>query len=286
VVAIAAIAAGLTTGVVFVRRQSRLADPLIDTRLFGIPAFRASLVLYGGSILVLFGGFVYLPQYLQLVLGLSPLQGGLWTLPWGLGFVLGSLLTPALARRIRPAMLMSWGLAISAVGYFLLASVGSVRNPFPLIAIGTGVLTLFAAPLFTLTNDVIIGSAPPERAGAASGISETCAELGGALGIALFGSIGVAMYRGLLARALPVGLSPDVIPPAMATLGGAVAVAQQLPVDMATGLVDVARAAFVRGLVVCEVISGIGTLALALFAWRMFRRGQLVQDEHGVEPSR
>ena len=74
---------GVAIGVAFVRRQSRLADPLIDLELFRIPAFRASLVIYAGAILVMFGGFFFLPQYLQLVLGFSPLKGGLWTLPWG-----------------------------------------------------------------------------------------------------------------------------------------------------------------------------------------------------------
>ena len=268
----ASVLAAVVIGATFVRRQRRLSDPLIDLRLFAIPAFRASLVLYGGSILVLFGAFVYLPQYLQLVLGLSPLQGGLWTLPWGIGFVLGSLVTPALARRIRPARLMSWGLAVSAAGYFLLAAAAITGRSLVLLAAGQFVLTLFASPVFTLTNDVIIGSAPPERAGAASGISETCAELGGALGIALFGSIGVAIYRGMLVTALPPGLSSDVVQTVMSTLGGAVVVAQHLPGAAAATLLGVAREAFVRGLVVSQVISGVGTLALAVFASVTFRR--------------
>src|SRR2546430_13175231 len=126
--AVAGVLAGIAIGRGFVRRQTHLADPLIDVRLFSIPSFRASLVLYGGAILLLFGAFLFLPQYLQLVLGLSPLHGGLWTLPWALGFVLGSLLTPALARRIRPAILMSAGLALSAGGYFLLAAGGAPRG--------------------------------------------------------------------------------------------------------------------------------------------------------------
>src|SRR5439155_24539303 len=120
ILAIASILAGLGVGLAFVRPQLRLEDPLIDLRLFAIPAFRASLVLYGGTILILFGGFLFLPQYLQLVLGLSPLKGGLWTLPWAIGFVVGTLAPPVLARRIRPALLMSWGLVLSAMGYFLL----------------------------------------------------------------------------------------------------------------------------------------------------------------------
>jgi DHA2 family multidrug resistance protein-like MFS transporter len=271
VVAIASILAGSLTGVAFVRRQKQLADPLIDLRLFSIPTFRASLVLYGGAIFLLFGGFVYLAQYLQLVRGLSPLQGGLWTTPWAIGFVVGSLITPELARRIRPAILMSSGLAVSSVGYFLLARLGTAQN-LTIFAVGTFILTFFAAPVFTLTNDVIIGSAPPERAGAASGISETCAEFGGALGIAIFGSIGVAIYRGLLGADLPAGLPADVTQAAMATLGGAVVAAQQLSGEVGTALVGAAREAFLRGLVVSEVISGVGVLALAVFAWQTFRR--------------
>ena len=141
-----------------------------------------------------------------------------------------------------------------------------------LFAVATFVLTFFGSPLFTLTNDVIIGAAPPERAGAASGISETCAELGGALGIAFYGSIGVAIYRGVLGGALPAGLPTSVTQAAIATLGGAVVAAQQVPGDTGAALLDAARDAFVRGLVRCQLVSGIGSLALAVFASRTFRR--------------
>ena len=129
-----------------------------------------------------------------------------------------------------------------------------------------------SAPVFTLTNDVIIGSAPPERAGAASGISETCAEFGGALGIAVFGSIGVVIYRSMLAAALPAGLPADVVAETTATLGGAVASASRLPPDLRAVVVDGARDAFTRGLQVCSVISAAGTLALAVLAAKTFRQ--------------
>jgi DHA2 family multidrug resistance protein-like MFS transporter len=286
VVAIASIVAGLLIGLTFVRRQVHLSDPLIDLRLFRIPAFRASLVTYGGAILILFGGFLYLPQYLQLVLGLSPMRGGLWMLPWAIGFVVGSLATPALARRIRPALLMSWGLVFSSFGFFLLTVMGSERSALPIFGLATTILSLGASPLFTLTNDIIIGSAPPERAGAASGISETCAELGGALGIAIFGSIGVAIYRGGLSPSLPVGIAPDLTDAAMSTLGGAVAISSQLPAQAATALIDAARGAFVRGLVICAAISGVASLALAIFAASRFRRLEVAPQqtsEHPVE---
>ena len=274
--AVVSVVVGVLLGTAFVRRQLKLADPLLDLRLFRIPAFRSSLVMYGGCILVSFGGFLFIPQYLQLVLGLSPFRGGLWTLPWAIGFVVGSLATPPLARRIRPALIMSWGLVLSAAGYFVLALAVGNTSALTLFAVSNFIISLGASPLFTLTNDIIIGSAPPERAGAASGISETCAEFGGALGIAIFGSIGVAIYRGMLAPSVGPGLSAEVTNVALSTLGGAVAVAQQLPAQLAAALVGAAREAFMRGFVLCVVISGVGSLAFAIYAARMFRRAALL----------
>ena len=103
---VVAIALGVAIGVVFVRRQRRLDDPLIDLGLFRVPTFTSSLFLYGFGILLVFGGFLFVPQYLQLVLGLSPLEAGLWTLPWALAFVVGSQADAELAQRFAPTT--SW----------------------------------------------------------------------------------------------------------------------------------------------------------------------------------
>src|ERR671915_725878 len=96
------IVAGLALGFAFLRRQTRLTDPLIDVRLFRMPAFSASLAVYTLGILVLFGAFVFIFQYLQLVLDLSPLEAGLWTLPSFGAFIVGSMVAPAFVRRVRP----------------------------------------------------------------------------------------------------------------------------------------------------------------------------------------
>jgi len=231
---------------------------------------------------LLFGGFFLLPQYLQLVHGLSPLRAGLWTLPWSLAFIVGSAVTPPLSRRMRPALLMSGGLLLSAVGFILLARVTPTTG-FVMFATATFIFTLGSAPVFTLTNDVIIASAPPERAGAASGISETCAELGGALGIAVFGSIGIMLYRSGLATALPSGLPPSVLEEVTATLGGAVSVAEKLPSELGAAVTDAARAAFLRGLRFCAIISGVGAIALAILAATTFR-GARAATEHSDAP--
>jgi MFS transporter, DHA2 family, multidrug resistance protein len=256
---------GLAVGVAFVRRQLRLPDPLLDLRLFRARAFTASLVTYGSSILILFGGFLFLPQYLQLVLGMSPFRGGLWTLPWALAFVVGSMTTPPIVKRIRPAFVMAGGLALGAIGFGLFMRVDASTG-FALFAGGTTLFALGFAPVFTLTTDLVVGSAPPERAGAASAMSETSAEFGGALGIALFGSIGVAIYRRLIDDGLPAGVPAPALEAAKATLAGAIDVARALPAPQGPALTTAAQAAFVEGLQFCAAISMVASIVLAVFA--------------------
>jgi DHA2 family multidrug resistance protein-like MFS transporter len=204
---IVAIIAGLSLAAAFVRRQRSLADPLIDLRLFRAPAFSASLAVYTLGTFVAFGIFVFMTQYLLLVLELSPLEAGLWTVPFALGFVVGSMLVPRLARSLRHADIMAGGLAIAALGYLLLTQVGRSSGP-ALLVTGMVLQSIGLAPVFTLTNDLVMASAPPERAGAASGLSETASELGGALGIALLGSLATAIFGAALARdSLPQALA-------------------------------------------------------------------------------
>jgi DHA2 family multidrug resistance protein-like MFS transporter len=255
---------GLALGIVFVRRQLTLRDPLIDLRLFGVPDFSASVATYGLGCLVVFGGFLFIPQYLQLVLGLSPLEAGLWTVPWAIAFVAGSMLTPRLARRIKPAHVMAGGLVLAAIGMAAIARFDASTGLAVFVA-ATLAFALGLAPMFVLTNDLIIGSAPPERAGAASGISETSAELGGALGIAIFGSIGIAVYRRAMDGAVPASVPAEAAEAARGTLGGAIAAAAQLPDQLGAPLIEAARVAFINGMQVTAVISAIGTIALAIF---------------------
>ena len=190
--------AGLFLGSVFVKRQRRLSDPLIDLALFRVPAFSVSLALYLLGTFVGFGIFVFMTQYLMLVLDLSPLVAGLWTAPFAIGFVAGSMASPRLARRFGVRAVMGGGLAIGLVGYAMITQVHRTDGAW-LLSLGMVVQSLGMAPLFTLTNDLIISAAPPERAGAAAGISETASELGGALGIALFGTLATAVYGEALA---------------------------------------------------------------------------------------
>jgi len=163
---------------VFVRRQRRLADPLLDLRLFRSPAFSAALAANTLDFFVSFAALLFLAQYLQLVLGLSPLRAGLWMLPSSAGFIVGSLLTPLLVRRARPAYVMAAGMALAAIGFALLTRLDAAAGLAVLVT-GSVAFSLGSAPMTTLATDLMVGTAPPQRAGAASAISETSSELGG-----------------------------------------------------------------------------------------------------------
>ena len=253
---------GVVLAVLFVRRQRRLADPLIDLSMFRIPALRVALGINIVGLFAAFGFFLLVAQYFQLALGMGPLEAGLWSAPSGPAFVIGSLLTPALAHRIRPANLLAAGFIISAVGLLLVAH-GSANASMAIFMTGYVAFCLGVAPMGTLTTDIVMSTVPPERAGAASGISETSFELGGALGIALLGSFMTALYRSGTAGIAPIANAN--ISPAKETLAGAVAVTRSLPAEIGGPILEVARHAFVGAFTrtalvaaaLCIVVAGI-----------------------------
>jgi MFS transporter, DHA2 family, multidrug resistance protein len=269
-VSVASIVVGLVVGTLFVRRQLSLADPVIDLRLFRIPAFSASLAVNFLTIFVAVGYFLFVAQYLQLVIGLSPLEAGLWSVPSAVGFVVGSQLAPRIVRLARPAFVMGAGLAVAAAGLAVLTQVGGSTG-LAVVVVGSVIISLGLAPVMSLTTELIVGSAPPERAGAASGISETAVELGGALGISVLGSIGIALYRSGVSDALPAGVPAEAATVARDTLGGAVAVAAQLPGQVGTTLLEVAREAFVGGMQLAAGISAVVAIGVAILAVVMLR---------------
>lgn len=248
------IAVGLLIAAGFVFRQHKLADPLIDLRLFRIPAFSASLATLVLGVFVLFGGNFYFAQYLQLVFGLSPLEAGLWTAPSACGVIAGSMLAPHLVRWVRPGYVVSAGLVLAAAGFAVLTQVAPGSGLATLV-VGSVVISAGLGPIMTLTTDLVVNSAPAKRAGLASAMSETAPELGGALGIAILGSIGTAVYRSQVDDGPPDGIPGDLAEAAQDTVGGAVSVADRLPPGDSTQLLTVAREAFTDGLHLMAVIS-------------------------------
>jgi DHA2 family multidrug resistance protein-like MFS transporter len=263
------VVAGLAVGAVFVRRQGRLAYPLIDLRLFRAPAFSVSVGAMYAAVFVVAGIFLFLAQYLQLVRGETAFVAGLWLLPVTVGLVIGSMLAPVIARRVPMPTALAGNLAIAAAGVAVLTQLAGASG-LTIVAVGSLIIGLGAGSVGTLATDAVVAAAPPERAGAASAISETGAELGGALGIAVLGSIGTAVYRNEVV--VPAAVPPDAAVTAQSTLGGAVETAESLAAPAAEVLLESAFAAFVDGLEVAAGVTAVFLLAVAVAAATLLRR--------------
>ena len=267
--AIAAIMTGLVLGVLFVRRQRTLDDPLIDLRLFRAPAFSVSVGANLFGVFGAFGCYLLIGQYFQLVLGMTPLEAGLWTAPSGVTFIVGALLAPVLLRYFSPRQVMAGGAAVAALGFAVLTRVEA--GDLTVLMTGFILFCLGIAPLGALTTDLIVGAAPPERAGAAAAISETSSEFGGALGIAVLGAIATAWYRGVMLGALPPGLSEETVQAAGASLGAAVAAAASLSAEAGAALLAEARDAFTQALALAAGLCALISVAAATLAAILLR---------------
>jgi DHA2 family multidrug resistance protein-like MFS transporter len=261
---IAAILAGLAIGVLFVRRQQRLSNPLFDLRLFSNRAFTAAVVGMFGVTLT-GANMLFITQHLQFVAGLSPLHAGLWLLPAVGASGVGFLVSPILARRVRPAYLIAVGLALAACGALVLASVNP-DSTLVLLVLGFALINLGAAPQVSLATGIVVGSVTPDKAGSAAALSETSAELAFALGIATLGSLGSAVYRAQVGPQLPSALPVHVAEPARDSLAGAVAAATALPDPVAVALLEAARDAFSNGMHAVALVSAVVLLGVALLA--------------------
>jgi DHA2 family multidrug resistance protein-like MFS transporter len=263
-VALGGIVIGVAFGFWFVFRQLRSAAPLLDVRLFANRTVSGALSVYILAALAMGGMYLMFTQYLQLVAGMSPLQTGLTILPAALLLVGVSMYTPILARRVRPGYIIAGGMAVQVIGYLMLTQVDSTAG-LPLLIAGFIVLYPAVNPAMALTTGLVVGSVPPEKAGAASGLSTTANDLGLSLGVALIGSIGVATYRNEIE--LPGGLSAETVASARESLDGAVATAQTLSADVGGAVVESARTAFTSGLnlgaVIAAVIAAVGAVLAA-----------------------
>ncbi len=258
---VVAVLAGLGFGAVFVSRQRMLArtegrSPLLDLRLFADRSFRSCMVIMFCGAVVMSGTFFFIPTYLQLVVGLSPLHAGLWMLPQAVAMIGSTQLTPVLARRFRPAHLMAVALSVAALGCVLLAFV-DVSGGLPLLVTGFLLACVGVAPPTMVGTELLITSVAPEKAGSAASVSETSNELGIALGLAILGSVGTIVYRG--------GVSVPVEAPAAAgeSMAGATAAAPDLAPSVAAELMDSARAAFTSGL---NTVTAAGAVLFAAIA--------------------
>ena len=267
---IAAIVLGLVVGFVFLRRQHKRPDPILDLTLLRQRAFGGSVAL---TVVAMFGvvGFaLFATQYLQSVLGLSPLRAALWSVAPAV--LVGGVapLATTLARTIDRAFLMASGFLIATIGFVVMTQVTPDTGLW-LVLLAASLYACGLVMVLALVSEIGLGMAPPERAGSAAALLESGTELGGALGMALLGSIGAAVYRHNLDASAPSGLSGSALDQARETLGGARAVAAQLSGSTGDAVLRLARESFTDGMRVAAIAATIVMVCAAVAAVTLLR---------------
>ncbi|MFJ3829746.1 MFS transporter [Streptomyces sp. NPDC090046] len=231
------IAVGLAFGHLFVRRQRTRDDAMVSRELFRGRGFGASIGLNTVAAFAMMGSAYFTTQYLQSVLGMGTLEAALWSLAPSVVIGAAAPVGAALALKTDRAHVIAGGFVLAAAGFALLGLVGT--DSLWLLLVGAGLLASGIVTVMSLVSDLALSSAPAEKAGTAASLLETGQEFGGALGMALLGSLGTAVYRSDLT---------DSEPAVRETLGGAVATAHQVGGAAGEQVLALAREAFVHGM--------------------------------------
>ena len=260
VLTVAAAALGLVAGWWFVRRQNRLDVPLLDVSLFKVPAFSGALA---ANVLALFGflGLLFFfSQYLQLVRHYGSLKAGIAELPATFTSVLAVALIGILLTRLGAGRAIGLGLLVAAAGLTVMGASVDLASYWGL-GIGLAVIGLGVGVAMTLSTDAVVSAVPERRAGAASAVAETAYELGGALGIAVLGSLHGLLYRSALS--LPADASPADRALAQDSLVAAAYDARSPDVIAA------AQDAFAQAMQTSTFLAAAILLAAAVVAWKI-----------------
>ncbi|WP_127506076.1 MFS transporter [Actinoplanes solisilvae] len=249
---------GLAGGVLFVRRQRRLEQPMLDVELFRSPAFSGAVAANVIAIFALTGLLFFFSQYLQLARGHSPLQAGLAELPATLASIAVVVVIGVAVTRLGRGRAIALGLALTAAGLALVAA--AAHGPYIWLGLALVPIGLGVGLAMTLTGDAIVSAAPPRKAGSVSAITETANELGVVLGIAVLGSLVTLVYRNSVT--VPPGLSESEALRVRDSLGSAL---QVLP----PGAAGSARDAFIAGMQTTSVVAAVAAAGAALLAWRL-----------------
>lgn len=268
---------GISGTMCFIHRQKILPDPLLDLQLFSSKTFTVALVILLVGLVGVAGMMLLVTQYLQLVAGYTPLIAGLWMGPPALMMVLAGIFAPLFARRIRPAFVIAAALMLSSIGCGLLAQVDPLSVQVLQVVIGFSLVYLGLGTIAALGTDLVVGTAPPEKAGSASSMSEMVQELGVALGVALLGSLATLLYRVQIASAIPDGVPDDISRALGESLWATTSIAERVPLE----LLEQAQSAFTQGMNAAATVGGLAIMALAFLSVASLRHVRVIGDhEH------
>ncbi|ROZ63563.1 MFS transporter [Kocuria soli] len=267
-----ALVLGLAFGVIFVLRQNRLAAPMVELALFQSGRFTGGVLVNVMGNLVQFGFLFFITQHLQLVVGMDAFTAGLLIIPGMVLAIVSGLLGARWAGVVGPRAVVVVGLVLASAGYLVIAAtVGNAAWPMVVAYCVLGVGIGFAT---TLSTELVVGSVPPEKSGAASAISETGYEVGAVLGTAVVGGLVTGFYQAFLN--IPAGVDNESADTARETLGGAYAVAENLP--NGSELVTAAASAYNQAISMTGLIVGLTGLAFTLLVFWLLRTPRKVME--------
>ena len=249
----------------FVGWELRSRAPMLDVRLFMRPRFGAASLAMTLSSFALMGTLFFVTQYLQFVLGYRPVDAGLALLPVAAGVLIGAITSSRLVPRIGSKLPVAAGLAVMAVG-LAWASTAQVDSPYLLIGSIAAVIGLGGGLAMTPATDSIMGSLPKSRAGVGSAMNDTTRQIGGALGVAILGSVLSSGYQNSISGPLQAA-PPAVAAVARSSIGAATVIAGQIGGSNGQALLSAARSAFVQGMATTAQVGAVfllGAAALAL----------------------
>ncbi len=258
--------AGLAALGVFVWWELRAAHPLIDLRVFAVRAFSASAGAVTVIFFALFGSLFVLTQYLQLVHGYSPLAAGVRALPFALAMAAASPLSPVLAGRLGTRVVIPAGMALMGGGLLDLSMAG-VHTAYLPIAVAVAIMGAGMGLVMAPASTTIMTTVPAHQAGAGSAINDTIREVGGALGVAIVGSLSAAVYHSRLGSALAAARAPGaVVHQATGSVAAADIIGRHVGGAAGSELLAAAHSAFVTAMALGIRVAAAVALAAAIAA--------------------
>jgi EmrB/QacA subfamily drug resistance transporter len=251
--------------VAFVRWELRVAEPMLDMRFFRNPRFTAAASTITLIFFVMFGMIFVLTQYLQSVVGYSPLEAGVRMLPWAVVYMLSAPRSARLVERFGQRWVVSTGLLLVAGGLGLLSTSG-LKADYPLLALSLVVTAAGMGMVTAPSTGAIVSSLPLNKAGVGSAVNDTTRELGGALGVAVVGSVLSSLYRSNIAG--PLAALPAAAHAGASSLGAALQTARGLPAPTADALALAARRSYVHAFDLTLVVTvAVAVLASGIVSW-------------------
>jgi EmrB/QacA subfamily drug resistance transporter len=263
----------------FLAWELRALEPMLDIRLFRNPRFSGASAAITLVFFAMFGSIFFLTQYLQGVLGYSALEAGLRVTPVALGLILGGPISAKLAARVGTKIVVSGGLLLVALGLMLVTQF-AVDSSYDIVAAHLIVLGFGMGMAMAPATESVMGSLPVEKASVGSAVNDTTRTTGGALGVAILGSLLASQYRGDMDAAV-AGLPDGAAATASDTLSGGLSVAHRVG-DL--GLAEAAQHAFVNGMHFAALAAAAVALAGAVVAYLVIPAREQQPLSVGVVP--